>query len=73
MSSEICHKKLTEALSNAQHGFTKKRSCLTNLLTEEKLTKPLDKDENTHFLFLDFSKVDDLVSPAQTANLQYTS
>jgi hypothetical protein len=45
-------KKLAE---NSQHGFTRGRSCLTNLLEFlEGITYKLDKGEQVNVIYLDF-------------------
>ena len=52
-------KKLAE---NSQHGFTRGRSCLTNLLEFlEGITYKLDKGEQLDVIYLDFAKAFDKV------------
>ena len=49
-------------LTNAQHGFRKKRSCETQLLlTVNDLAKGLDDKSQTDMILLDFSKAFDKV------------
>ncbi len=49
-------------IKNSQHGFRKKRSCLTNLLEYlENLTKAVDSGQNIDMVYLDFSKAFDKV------------
>ena len=44
-------------LLQSQHGFTKRRSCLTNLLLFLKdVTKAIDKGKLMDMVYLDFSK-----------------
>jgi Reverse transcriptase (RNA-dependent DNA polymerase) len=57
--SRVKHLEGVKIFTNKQHGFTKRRSCLTNLLeTFEEFTKALDED----FIYLDFRKAFDAVS-----------
>ena len=49
-------------ITNSQHGFRQKRSCLTNLLEYvEKLTKAIDSGQDLDMIYLDFSKAFDKV------------
>ncbi|CAM4664948.1 unnamed protein product [Caretta caretta] len=49
-----------------QHGFTKGRSCQTNLISFfEKVTDFLDKGNAVDLIYLDFSKVFDTVPPGE--------
>ena len=54
-------------LSENQHGSTKNKSCLTNLLeTLEEITTCLDNDEGVDVVFLDYRKAFDgsrVISP----------
>jgi len=44
-------------VQDSQHGFMKRRSCLTNLLTFlDKVSGCLDSGENMDVVFLDFAK-----------------
>ncbi|CAM5165267.1 unnamed protein product, partial [Natator depressus] len=54
----------TRALSlNSQHGFTKGKSCLTNLIAfSDEITGSADEGKAVDVLFLDFSKAFDTVS-----------
>ncbi len=48
--------KTASILSDAQHGFVPRRSCLTNLLmTEEFVTGMTDQDEPVDIVYLDMS------------------
>ena len=50
-------------LSAAQHGFVRKKSCLTNLTCFlDKITKRLDEGQEVEVCYLDFSKAFDLVN-----------
>ena len=50
------------ALSEKQHGFSKGKSCLTNLLeTFEEITDNLDRGNGVDIVFLDYQKAFDSV------------
>jgi len=52
----------TKAISTHQHGFVKRRSCLTNLLHSfEEWTKALDEGYGVDVIYLDFCKAFDSV------------
>ncbi len=54
--------KAASLLSNAQHGFVPRRSCLTNLnIAEALVTGMTDQGEPVDVVYLDFSKAFDLV------------
>jgi len=56
------HLDLNGILTNAQHGFRKRRSCETQLLqTVDDLAKGLDDKSQTDMILLDFSKAFDKV------------
>jgi hypothetical protein len=56
------HLKQYKLIRESQHGFTKKRSCLTNLLVFlENVTKAIDEGHPLDILYLDFSKAFDKV------------
>ena len=49
-------------INGSQHGFTKGRSCLTNLLEFfEKVTDAIDKGKPFDCIYLDFAKAFDKV------------
>ena len=53
-------------LNTSQHGFMKRKSCLTNLVDYlDKLTKLIDDGHNVDVLYLDFSKAFDKVPHAR--------
>ncbi|CAM5162977.1 unnamed protein product [Natator depressus] len=52
-----------KVIRNIQHGFTKGKSCLTNLIAfYDKITGSVDEGKAMDLLFLDFSKAFDTVS-----------
>lgn len=58
------HLERHELIKGSQHGFTKKRSCLSNLLVFlEYVTKAVDEGKAVDAIYLDFSKAFDLVPP----------
>ena len=57
------------ALSGNQHGFTKGKSCLTNLLeTLEEVTASLDQGLSVDVIFLDYAKAFDSVPHKRLIN-----
>ncbi|CAM5095902.1 unnamed protein product [Natator depressus] len=57
------HLEERKVIRNSQHGFTKGKSCLTNLIAfYDKITGSLDEGKEVDVLFLDFSKAFDTVS-----------
>ena len=43
-------------LNYSQHGFLKARSCLTNVLCFEEITKWIDEGSPVDIIYLDFQK-----------------
>ena len=58
----VKHMEDNDILDPHQHGFTQRKSCLTNLLESlENWTNTLDKGHNLDIIFLDFQKAFDMV------------
>jgi hypothetical protein len=58
----IKHLENNDLIKKSQHGFTKGRSCLTNLLEFiEDITKIVDRGEGLDIIYLDFQKAFDKV------------
>jgi Reverse transcriptase (RNA-dependent DNA polymerase) len=61
--SIVHHLEENKLFSNKQHGFTRGRSCLTNLLEKfEEFIKAVDEGYGTDMIYLDFHKAFDTVS-----------
>ncbi|CAM5168204.1 unnamed protein product [Eretmochelys imbricata] len=61
--SILKHLEERKVIRNSQHGFTKGKSCLTNLIAfYDEITGSVDEGKAVDVLFLDFSKVFDTVS-----------
>ena len=60
--SVVSHLNQYNLINKSQHGFTRGKSCLTNLLDFfEVVTKELDEGNNVDLIYLDFSKAFDKV------------
>ncbi|CAM5135697.1 unnamed protein product [Natator depressus] len=61
--SILKHLEERKVIRNSQHGFTKGKSCLTNLIAfYDEITGSVDEGKAVEVLFLDFSKTFDTVS-----------
>ncbi|CAM5088853.1 unnamed protein product [Eretmochelys imbricata] len=61
--SILKHLEERKLIGNSQHGFTKGKACLTNLIAfYDKITGSVDEGKAVDVLFLDFSKSFDTVS-----------
>ncbi|CAM4583511.1 unnamed protein product [Lepidochelys kempii] len=61
--SILKHLEERKVIRNSQHGFTKGKSCLTNLIAfYDEITGSVDEGKALDMLFLDFSKAFDTVS-----------
>ncbi|CAM4529551.1 unnamed protein product [Caretta caretta] len=61
--SILKHLEERKVIRNSQHGFTKGKSCLTNLIAfYDEITGSVDEGKVVDVLFLDFSKAFDTVS-----------
>ncbi|CAM4662903.1 unnamed protein product [Caretta caretta] len=60
--SILKHLEERKVIRNSQHGFTKGKSCLTNLIAfYDEITGSVDEGKAVDVLFLDFSKAFDMV------------
>ena len=58
----LSHLNKFSLIRDSQHGFTKNRSCVTNLLEfMEEVTSTLDSRKSVDMIYLDFLKVFDKV------------
>ncbi|CAM4590417.1 unnamed protein product [Caretta caretta] len=61
--SILKHLEERKVIRNSQHGFTKGKSCLTNLIAfYDKITGSVDMGKAVDMIYLDFSKAFDMVS-----------
>ena len=56
------HVRDNRGIRPSQHGFTKGRSCLTNLIFCDLVSRLVDEGKAVDVVYLDFSKVFDTVS-----------
>ena len=65
----VLHLKTNNLVNPSQHGFTKNRSCTTNLLEFlEDVTKEVDSGKNVDVVYLDFAKAFDKVPKVRLLN-----
>ncbi|CAM4552427.1 unnamed protein product [Lepidochelys olivacea] len=66
--SILTHLEERKVIRNSRHGFTKGKSCLTNLIAlYDEITGSVDEGKAGDVLFLDFSKAFDTVSHSNLA------
>ena len=62
----VAHLRANKLITPSQHGFTKNRSCATNLLEfMEEITREVDRGECVDVVYLDFAKAFDKVPTAR--------
>ncbi|CAM4617835.1 unnamed protein product [Caretta caretta] len=67
--SILKHLEERKVIRSSQHGFTKGKSCLTNLVAfYDKITPSVDEGKAVDMLFLNFSKAFDTVSHSVLAS-----
>ena len=62
LSATTGHIQDNQVVRPSQHGFRKGRSCLTNLISYDKVTRLVDEGKAVAVVYLDFSKAFDTVS-----------
>ncbi|KAJ7410020.1 rna-directed dna polymerase from mobile element jockey-like [Willisornis vidua] len=62
LKAMLRHIENQEVIGNSQHGFTKRKSCLTKLVTfYDRVTALLDRSRSTEIVYLDLYKMFDTV------------
>ena len=56
------HMQVNRGIRPSQHGFTKGRSCLTNVISYDLVTRLVNEGRAVDVVYLDFSKAFDTVS-----------
>ena len=62
LSAITRHVQDKQVIRPSQHGFMKGKSCLTNLIFYDKVTRLVDEGKAVDVVYLDFSKAFDTIS-----------